>query len=659
MPCRPTRVFTKVILFPLILVSSAVAQNFDTSNNGALHGDYFVREVLIAGENQDGTITSAMSAIGVLTFDGNGNYTFNGSGAGNAAMREIMHTASSGTYGVGANGLLYMQSLVDPTQYAYGGVSSIGPSAFVASATEGTSADIMIAIPAGSNTTAASVSGNYSGGYLNFPSANVAMVTQASFSMTANGQGNLTNVAVTGAAQNLGGGTLNQTVTGGIYTLSGEGAGTISFGPASSSQLLSGPANFYLSADGNLFLGGTPGGYDIIFGMRSQGAGATNATWSGVYYTAAMEDTVTDGTSSIDAFYGSWNANGQGVSIAHDRFQSLSPQQQVFDYTFDSHDSVQANGTVSPLDVPYQFTLGAGGQAFISMGTGGLYSLQIGLVTPKYVGSGVYLNPLGVVNAANFAPITNPIAPNEIITLFGSGLASATVQATTLPLPTSLGNVQVMINGEAAPLFYVTPGQIAALVPQDITPGNQVYNATIQVVNNNVTSNSVTVYTNYTAPGMFSQGGNGIGPAAAQLSNYSLITASNPVPIGGTAILYASGLGTVDVSLANGAPAPSNPPAVATDTDYVFVGGQQENIQFDGLTPGLAGLYQLNTVITSGTPSGPVFADISTPDAYTSEATLAVSGSASAAMRLKAKKAATAKVRSSRQSSSRLERADR
>jgi uncharacterized protein (TIGR03437 family) len=35
----------------------------------------------------------------------------------------------------------------------------------------------------------------------------------------------------------------------------------------------------------------------------------------------------------------------------------------------------------------------------------------------------VYLNPLGVVSAANYAPITNPVAPGEIITLFGSGLA--------------------------------------------------------------------------------------------------------------------------------------------------------------------------------------------------------------------------------------------
>ena len=183
-----------------------------------------------------------------------------------------------------------------------------------------------------------------------------------------------------------------------------------------------------------------------------------------------------------------------------------------------------------------------------------------------------------------------------------------------------------MINGQAAPLFYVTPGQIAALVPQAITPANNVLYATVQVLNNGAKSNSVTVYTNYTAPGVFSAGGNGIGPAAAQLANYSLVTSSNPAPVGSTVVLYATGLGTVSPTVADGAPAPSNPPAAATDTDAVYVGGQQENILFDGLTPGLAGLFQLNTSLVSGTPSGTQFSDIATPDAYASEATLAVGG---------------------------------
>jgi uncharacterized protein (TIGR03437 family) len=156
-------------------------------------------------------------------------------------------------------------------------------------------------------------------------------------------------------------------------------------------------------------------------------------------------------------------------------------------------------------------------------------------------------------------------------------LPPGATSAPSLPLPTTLSGVQVTINGQAAPLFYVTPGQIAALVPQAITPANNVFYATVQVVNNNTKSNAVTVYTNYTAPGVFSAGGNGIGLAAAQLANYSLVTSSNPAAVGSTVVLYATGLGTVSPTVADGAAAPSSPPATATDTGAVYVGLTPEN----------------------------------------------------------------------------------
>src|SRR5271165_2193818 len=174
----------------LLIAAGAFGQKFDTSNSGALHGDYFVREILITGQSLSGAIISASSAIGVATFNGAGSYTFTGSGGRN----------STGSYGVGANGLLYIQSFVDSTQYAYGGLSGIGPTAFVASATEGTSGDILVAIPAGSSVSAASLNGNYTAGYINFPNAGVTQVREASFNFAANGAGALSGVAVSGTA---------------------------------------------------------------------------------------------------------------------------------------------------------------------------------------------------------------------------------------------------------------------------------------------------------------------------------------------------------------------------------------------------------------------------------------------------------------------------
>jgi uncharacterized protein (TIGR03437 family) len=606
-----------ILILTAFITVPVFAQNFDTSNNAALHGDYFVREILITGQNNDGTIASASSAIGVATFDGNGNYTFTG-----AAGRNV-----TGVYGVGSNGLLFIQSFIDGTQNAYGGLSGVGPYAVVASATGGTSGDILVAIPAGTSVSASALSGNYTAGYVSFPNSDVTQVRQASFNFTADGAGNLSNVKVSGVALNLGGNTVSQTISGATYSLSGEGSGMVNLGATSSSQVLSGSMNFYLSSDGNIFMAGTPGGVDLVVGTRALSGAASNATWNNVYFIAGLEDSVQANSHSLDAFYGSWNANGQGGSIAHQRYQSLAPLEQVYDYTFNSQTTVQSNGTASPADLAYQFTLGAGGQVFIAAGTQGLYSLMIGFAAPQFSGSGVFLNPLGVVNGANYAPITNPIAPGEIITLFGSGLASGVFTA-GLPLPTTLGGVQVNINGQAVPLYYVSPTQITALVPQQVTPDNNVFVATIQVVNNGAMSNSTTVYTNYTAPGVFSADGSGGGPAAAQVNN-AAVSPTNPANVGSTVVFYATGLGTVTPVVADGAAAPSNPPATADDTDLMYIGGQQANLVFDGLAPGFASLFQLNAAIATGTPSGQDFADVSTPDAYSSMATLQVGATGS------------------------------
>ncbi len=629
--------YLKTIAAALFLAATASAQKFDTSGNGTLRGDYFVREVLTTGTS-DGAVTAAGSAIGVVTFDGQGNYTFKGHGTTLAGGTITTNTALAltGAYQVAPNGFLVMQSLADPADYDFGGVSGIGgvsgnaPSAFVASATEGTNVTLLIGIPAGAKVSNSALSGSYTAGAIDFPGASIAAVREASFNLTADGAGNMGSVAVSGVGANLGGTPLNQTVHGVTYSLSGEGSGTIDFGAAQSAQLVSGGKTFYISADGNIILGGSPAGFDVLVGIRSL-TGASNATANAIYYLGALEEQVdTTGltANSIDAFYGSANANGAGTSLFHNRIQALT--YAVYDYTFDSDYTVQGNGTIAPADLPYQFTLGANGKAFIALGTATgaypLYSLTLGLATQTYSGSGVYLNPLGVVSSANFAPITNPIAPNEFISLFGTGMAGGTVEAKSLPLPTTLGNVQVTVNGIAAPLDYVSPTMITALVPSSISPLNNVLYATVQVSNNGALSNPVTVYTSNTAPGVFAQPV-GIGPAAAQHADYSAVSSSSPAKIGETIVIYAGGLGAVTPAVApDGGPALSSPPYNTVDAATIHVDFSlvpATTIDFAGLTPTAAGLYQINVPIPAGTASN-VFVNVRTQDGVTSEATLSV-----------------------------------
>ena len=61
----------------------------------------------------------------------------------------------------------------------------------------------------------------------------------------------------------------------------------------------------------------------------------------------------------------------------------------------------------------------------------------------------------GIVNGASF--VTGGIVPGEIATVFGTNLTTATGinLASALPLATQLLNVQVLVNGTAAPIFAV------------------------------------------------------------------------------------------------------------------------------------------------------------------------------------------------------------
>src|SRR5204862_8148734 len=69
--------------------------------------------------------------------------------------------------------------------------------------------------------------------------------------------------------------------------------------------------------------------------------------------------------------------------------------------------------------------LGAGGNAFtgatINADDPLAYEIYFGVQVPALTGTGVFLNPLGVINAASFAPPANPISPGQFVTLFGTG----------------------------------------------------------------------------------------------------------------------------------------------------------------------------------------------------------------------------------------------
>ena len=116
-------------------------------------------------------------------------------------------------------------------------------------------------------------------------------------------------------------------------------------------------------------------------------------------------------------------------------------------------------------------------------------------------------------SAASYA--TGSLAPESIGIVFGSGFASATVSASTTPLPTTLANAQVQVTDSAgasrnAPLFYVTPTQIAFQVPAGTSAGT----ASIAVALSGAVVSQTTTTVESVAPGVFSANANGQGVVA-------------------------------------------------------------------------------------------------------------------------------------------------
>ncbi|MDE3195416.1 MAG: IPT/TIG domain-containing protein [Acidobacteriota bacterium] len=220
------------------------------------------------------------------------------------------------------------------------------------------------------------------------------------------------------------------------------------------------------------------------------------------------------------------------------------------------------------------------------------------------------INAGGILNAASFA--TNQgIAPGSIVAIFGSDLAAGLAQADSVPLATQLANVSVSFNGQNAPLFFVSPGQINAQVPFEIAPGG---NVNVTVTFNGATSNTALLPTVQLAPGVFQFNNHAIAvdvqdPNSARYATISAPSGSIaglttfPAQVGDNVFLYATGLGPVD------------PPATTGDgggsvlhktvnQPIVTIGGVQSQVVFSGLTSGFPGVYQVNFVIPAGV-SGP------------------------------------------------------
>jgi uncharacterized protein (TIGR03437 family) len=207
----------------------------------------------------------------------------------------------------------------------------------------------------------------------------------------------------------------------------------------------------------------------------------------------------------------------------------------------------------------------------------------------------------GVVNAAtNVATVT----PGGFVSIYGSGFSSGVVVAPG-SWPKTLSGVTVFVNGFAAPIQFVSPGQINVQVPWEVGLGEGATPFTVMIDGptakgtranspvNATFTNSVTSRIARYAPGIHQ---------AAQPDG--TLVSSKPAKAGDVLVVFASGLGPVSNQPASGATSPSDTLAICQQTPTVTVGGLPAEVQFAGLAPFFVGAYQVNIKVPAGVRSG-------------------------------------------------------
>jgi adhesin/invasin len=204
-------------------------------------------------------------------------------------------------------------------------------------------------------------------------------------------------------------------------------------------------------------------------------------------------------------------------------------------------------------------------------------------------GRTAFVNPgQSVDNAASFVAAATPAG--SVFTVFGSNLATAVSQPSVIPLPTTVLTTTLSVNGELAPMFYVSPTQINAQMPVDIQPGL----ATVIVKNGTSTSNAVAVVVPATGtPGIITYSGGTRAVVLDASQSRVLNSPTAPAKVGDVMEVYFIGGGpaTTTAPLVTGAPTPGTS-APITGTYSITVNGKDAAASYIGLTPGSIGLYQ-------------------------------------------------------------------
>jgi len=294
--------------------------------------------------------------------------------------------------------------------------------------------------------------------------------------------------------------------------------------------------------------------------------GAAFLSGNGYYYSQAGSATG-DGRGNMNAT-GMANVSGSTVtstgqgpySVAGDCSGTASVKNQ--------------NGTAN-----YFIAVVEDGQAVLFMESDAGYAVG-GVAQPLFV-----TPPSAVVNAASFD--SQALAQGAIFSIFGRSL------------PQSSASAQVLVNGEAAPVFFANGSQINAQIPYDVPTDRPV---SLSLSNAGTSSNAILLSIRQAAPGIFTANASGKGQGAILNQDYSYNGASNPAAAGSVVILYLTGAGAMIPATADGSVNPD--PAALSQTALPVtaqIGGLPATVLYAGSSEGIvSGVIQVNLVAPNG-----------------------------------------------------------
>jgi len=178
---------------------------------------------------------------------------------------------------------------------------------------------------------------------------------------------------------------------------------------------------------------------------------------------------------------------------------------------------------------------------------GDIYFTDYGNNAVRVVGPGPAAPSIGsVVNGASNQ--VGPIASGELVVVYGAGLGPGQLAQAGGSSISELAGVNVLFNGVAGQILYVSSGQVSAVAPLGLA-GTSVQ---VVVTSGNLSSDAVSALVATAVPALFTRDDSGSGQAAAINQDGSLNGAGNPAPAGTTITLLATGTATFTPSVTMG-----------------------------------------------------------------------------------------------------------